>query len=79
VTRNLRPGYLLRNGLPYSAATQLTEYWNVFREPDGTDWLVVTTRIVDPMYLTVPYQSTPAFKRERDGSKWDPSPCSARG
>jgi hypothetical protein len=78
VTRNLRPGYLRRNGVPYSAGTSMTEYWDLFKEPDGSDWLVITTTIVDPTYLQMPYETSPAFKRERDGSKWDPSPCSAR-
>jgi hypothetical protein len=78
VTRNLRPGYLRRNGVPYSAGASMTEYWDLFKEPDGSDWLVITTTIVDPTYLQMPYETSPAFKRERDGSKWDPSPCSAR-
>jgi hypothetical protein len=78
VTRNLRPGYLRRNGIPYSAGTSMTEYWDLFNEPDGSDWLVITTTIVDPTYLRMPYEMSPVFKRERDGSKWDPSPCSAR-
>ena len=77
VTRNLRLGYLRRNGVPYSGNTVLTEYWDLFREPDGTDWLVITTTVVDSTYLNLPYQTSPAFKREPDGSKWDPSPCSA--
>ena len=78
VTTNMRPGYLRRNGVPYSASASMTEYWNVFREPDGTDWLVIAATIVDSTYLQMPYETSPAFKREPDGSKWDPSPCSAR-
>ena len=78
MTTNLRPGYLRRNGVPYSAGTAMTEYWDLFKEPDGTDWLVITTTIVDPAYLQLPYETSPAFKREPDGSKWDPSACSAR-
>jgi hypothetical protein len=78
VTTNMRPGYLRRNGVPYSANASMTEYWNVFREPDGTDWLVIAATVVDPTYLQMPYETSPAFKRESDGSKWDPSPCSAR-
>jgi hypothetical protein len=77
VTTNLRPGYLRKNGVPYSEQTVMTEYWDVFKEPDGIDWLVITTTIVDPKNLRLPYQTSPAFKRERDGSRWDPSPCSA--
>jgi hypothetical protein len=78
VTTNMRPGYLRRNGVPYGANASMTEYWNVFREPDGTDWLVIAATIVDQTYLQMPYETSPAFKREPDGSKWDPSPCSAR-
>jgi hypothetical protein len=78
VTTNMRPGYLRRNGVPYSANASMTEYWNVFKEPDGTDWLVIAATVVDPTYLQMPYETSPAFKREPDGSKWDPSPCSAR-
>ena len=78
VTKNLRPGYLLRNGAPYSGATVMTELWHLFKEGD-TDWLVITTRVDDPTNLNQPYQSSPTFKRERDGAKWNPTPCSARG
>jgi len=77
ITRNMRPGYLRRNGVPYSARTVMTEYWDLHKEPDGTDWLVISTTVEDPTYLNIPYQTSPAFKREPDGSKWDPSPCSA--
>ncbi|HEY7442643.1 MAG TPA: hypothetical protein VH701_09510, partial [Vicinamibacterales bacterium] len=51
VTRNLRPGYLRKNGVPYSSGTSMTEYWDLFKEPDGRDWLIMTTTIVDPTYL----------------------------
>ena len=64
--------------MPYGANASMTEYWNVFREPDGTDWLVIAATIVDATYLQMPYETSPAFKREPDGLKWDPSPCSAR-
>jgi len=77
ITRNMRPGYLRTNGAPYSAGTVMTEYWDLHKEP-GTDWLVISTTIEDPTYLQIPYQTSPAFKREPDGSKWDPSPCTAK-
>jgi hypothetical protein len=32
---------------------------------------------VDLDYLAVPYVTTSDFKKEADGSKWNPSPCSA--
>jgi hypothetical protein len=78
VTTHLRPGYLRKNGVPYSANTQLTEFWDVASEEDGTRWIVVTSIVYDPANLLVPFTTALQFKREADGSKWDPTPCSAR-
>ncbi len=78
LTTHLRPGYLRKNGIPYSAGTQLTEYWEVNKEPDGDQWLVVTTVVHDPMYLFQDWITSLHFKREPHGAKWDPAPCSAR-
>lgn len=78
MTTNMRSGYLRRNGVPYSDRAAMTEFWDSFDEPDGTTWLVITTTIVDPTYLQMPYETSPVFKREPNGAKWDPSPCSAR-
>lgn len=77
VTTRMRPGYLRRNGLPYSADATMTEYWDLLRQPDGVEWLVVTTVIEDPTYLSREWITSPNFRREPDGSKWDPQPCSA--
>ncbi len=70
VTTNLRPGYLRNNGVPYSGNTVLTEYYDVHAE-----YLVVTQIVDDPQYLDVPWVTSNHFKREPDGSKWDPRPC----
>jgi hypothetical protein len=78
VTTRLRPGYLRKNGVPYSANALLTEYWDVMRQTGGTQWLVITTILEDPTYLTTPWVTSLNFRKERDGSKWDQSPCSAR-
>jgi hypothetical protein len=57
----------------------MTEYFDMFREPNGnTDWFVVTTVVSDPQYLAVPWVTTSHFKKEPDASKWDPQPCAAR-
>jgi hypothetical protein len=77
VTTHMRPGYLRKNGIPYSADAVLTEYWDVNREPNGDLWLVVTSLVDDPKYLQQQYVTSPNFKKERDGSKWEPTPCSA--
>jgi hypothetical protein len=78
VTTNLRPGYLRKNGVPYSANTVLTEYWDVYKRPNGEEWLTITTHIEDPQYLREPRLVALPFKKEPNGAKWDPTPCSAR-
>jgi hypothetical protein len=78
ITTHLKPGYLRKNGVPYSKDALMTEYFNVHKDPYGTDWLVVTTTIHDPTYLVVDYINSTNFKREPDDSRWRPSPCSAR-
>jgi hypothetical protein len=77
VTTHMRPGYLRKNGVPYSANTVLTEYFSLHRQRNGDQWLVVTTMIEDPQNLQVPWLTSPNFKREADGSKWDPTPCAS--
>jgi hypothetical protein len=74
VTTHLRPGYLRNNGVPYSANAVLTEYYD-FHQRKGEDYLVVTQIVEDPQYLTVPWVTSNHFRREPDGSKWEPRPC----
>jgi len=78
VTRNLRAGYLRKNGVPYSENAVLTEHWDLYKRPNGEEWLTITTQVDDPQYLRNVRLTAPMFKKERDGSKWDPTPCSAR-
>ncbi len=77
VTTRLRPGYLRKNGVPYSANAVLTEYWDLFTLPSGEAWITITSTVEDPLYLRAPWLTALHFKKEPDGSKWDPSPCSA--
>jgi len=78
ITTRLRPGYLRKNGVPYSANTVFTEYWDVLSGPNGSQWLVVTNTVDDPANLQIPWVTSVHFKKEPDGAKWDPTPCSAR-
>jgi len=77
VTSNLRAGYLRKNGVPYSERTTVTEHFDVAPIADGGKLLLVTTIVEDPVYLTGPYVVSPHFKKEPDGSKWEPTPCSS--
>jgi hypothetical protein len=78
VTTNLRPGYLRKNGVPYSERAVFTEYWDVHTLPNGDKYLVNTNIVEDPVYLQLPFQTAIHYKLERDTSKWDPTPCDAR-
>jgi hypothetical protein len=76
VTRNMKAGYLRRNGVPYSENAVITEQYNRHDEPNGDSWITVTTIVEDPQYLRQPFVTTSSFKRETDAAKWAPAPCS---
>jgi hypothetical protein len=78
VTTHLKPGYLRKNGVPYSANTVLTEYYSRTNETDGTSYLIITTVVEDPMYLAQNFITSTHFKMEPNGSKWMPMPCEAK-
>jgi hypothetical protein len=78
VTTNLRPGYVRRNGVPYSKDAVITEFFDVNALPNGDTWFTVTTRIDDPVYFSRPYITTTDFKKLPDGAGFSPTPCSAR-
>jgi hypothetical protein len=74
VTTHMKPGYLRKNGIPYSGNALLTEYFDRI-EYDGTSYLIVTGIVEDPQYLTGRFITSEQFKQEPDGSKWKPTPC----
>jgi hypothetical protein len=78
VTSNMRAGYLRKNGVPYSERSTVSEHFDITSLPDGGELLLLVTTVVeDPVYLNAPYVTSPHFKKEPDGSKWDPTPCSS--
>lgn len=77
-TTHLLPGYLRRNGPPYSAEAAVQEYYDHHVQPNGDEWFTVTTVVTDPTYLDAPFVTSTDFKKEQDGSGFDPTPCSAR-
>lgn len=74
-TTGMQPGYLRRNGAPYSERATLEEHFEAFAEPNGDQWLVVTSILTDPVFLTRPYISTSHFRKLPNGDAWDPTPC----
>jgi hypothetical protein len=78
VTTHLLAGYLRKNGVPYSANAVVTEYYDLIPAPNGDQWLVVSTEVRDPQYLTMPFITSTHFKKLPDASGWAPEPCSAK-
>ena len=78
VTTNMKPGYIRKNGVPYSANAVLTEYFNLVTGPTAQPYIAVTAFVEDPMYLTGPFIRTYTFKKQDDAAGWDPTPCWAR-
>jgi hypothetical protein len=77
-TNNLRSGYLRKNGIPYSENAVVTEYFDIAPIPGGGQVLLVTAIVDDPQNLRQPFTNSSQFKKEPDGSKWDPTPCTAK-
>jgi hypothetical protein len=78
VTRQMRAGYLRKNGPPYSEDAVLKEYYDLHKERNGDTWFTVTTVVEDPKYLTEPFVTSTDFKKIPDGAGWNPSACVAK-
>ena len=75
ITTKMRPGYFRKNGVPYSAQTVMTEYFDRFDVPGGDTILLVATEVNDPQYLSQPFWTTTHFKKQNDAAGWNPTPC----
>ena len=61
VTTKMKPGYLRKNGIPYSENAVLTEYLDRFNIPDGGALLLISSEVTDPTYLAAPYLDQHSF------------------
>jgi hypothetical protein len=75
VTTKMRPGYMTRNGAPYSANATLTEYYDLIKEKNGVEYLLLTSVLEDPAYLTQPMWTAVHFKKQKDAAGWNPVAC----
>ena len=75
VTTNLRAGYLRPNGVPYGERAVVKEFFDIFTLPEDGSWLIVTTVVNDPEYLTQEFVVSSQFRKEIDPSKWNPRRC----
>jgi hypothetical protein len=77
-TTNMLPGYLRKNGVPYSGNAVLTEYMNRITGGENDAYLVVTAMLDDPAYLNQPFVRSYQFKKQPDASGWSPTACLPR-
>jgi hypothetical protein len=75
ITTRMKPGYIRKNGAPYSGNAILTEYMNILTGQQGDEYLTVTAMVQDSVYLNQPFIRTYTFKKVADASGWDPTPC----
>ena len=78
ITTKMKPGYLRKNGIPYSANAVITEYFERFDQPSGDSILMVITEVDDPTYLATPFWTSTHFKKQRDSAGWNPTACSTK-
>src|SRR5207253_792845 len=74
-TVDVLPGYVRKNGVPYSENMVLSEYFDETMESNGDQWLVVMSMVDDPLYYNQPFVTTTHFKKEPNGSKFHPTAC----
>jgi len=75
VTTRMRPGYVTRNGVPFSGNATLTEYYDLVKEKSGTQYLVLTSMLDDSTYMSQPMWTATHFKKQVDASRFNPVAC----
>ena len=75
-TTQFTSGYLRPNGVPFSEQATMKEFFHTFSLPgDAGTWLIVTTVVEDPVFLTGELILSTQFRKEDDTSGWSPRPC----
>lgn len=74
-TSHLSAAWLRSNGAPVSENATVTEYVDLFADPNGNDWVVFTTIVHDPEYLNTDFITSSHYRRDNDRGAWDPRPC----
>ena len=83
-TDHLTPGWLRRNGAPYSEGAVVEEYFDNIDSTNKDKWLIVTTTVKDAKYLNADYITSSHFKREAPAEgprpkNWLSTPVRANG
>jgi hypothetical protein len=78
VTTRMRPGYVTRNGVPFSNNATLTEFYDLVKEKSGTQYLVLTSMLDDLAYMSQPMWTATHFKKQGDASGFNPAACQGK-
>ncbi|HEX4050185.1 MAG TPA: hypothetical protein VHY19_04830 [Steroidobacteraceae bacterium] len=77
-TADLKPGYIRKNGIPYSDKTSVLEYFDLVPgQYQGETIMTVTSVVTDPVYLFQPFTTDDIFSKLSSGDAWKPTACSA--
>ena len=74
-TTRMKPGYVTRNGVPFSAGATLTEYFDLVKTKSGVEYLVLTSSLDDSTYMTQPMWTSTHFRKQRDAAGFKPAAC----
>lgn len=75
-TAQFSGGYLRPNGVPFGERATVKEFFSTFTLPgDAGVWLIVTTVVSDPEYLTTELVLSTQLKKEASRAAWSPRPC----
>ncbi|HEX4999295.1 MAG TPA: hypothetical protein VFY29_13795, partial [Terriglobia bacterium] len=78
VTTRMKPGYVTRNGVPFSNNATLTEYYDLVTEKSGTQYLILTSVLDDPTYMSQPMWTATNFKKQGDATGFSPVGCDGK-
>jgi hypothetical protein len=78
VTTKMRAGYVTRNGVPFSNNATLTEYYDLVKEKSGVEYLILTSTLDDPTYMSQPMWTATHFKKQSDAKGFTPVGCDGK-
>ena len=61
-----------------SANATLTEYYDLVKTKSGVEYLVITSMLDDPTYMSQPMWTAVHFKKQRDAAGFKPTPCGGK-
>jgi hypothetical protein len=78
VTTRMKPGYATRNGVPFSNTATLTEYYDLVKQKNGVEYLILTSSLDDPTYMSQPMWTATHFKKQADARGFTPVGCDGK-